>query len=480
MIINIEQKQGKLIISYVNKEGNIAFSQLNVPTNHQYSYVYSKQASRNVPGITSWDGKPVTKVPSQFLNKHRLQEFFMDAGEASTTHLFEMNKPKLYSCDIETDVTDDGFPEPDEAKNRINSVSWVSYPDCTVFGLKPLSGEECNAIEKDINKHVEKHNKTYKFIYKYYENEADMLYDWLYNYARHAPLITGWNFWGFDWLYIHTRCTKKLGMDISWMSPTGQWYEHKIKHRGQTRLVMMPYHKLIVDYMAIYQKWDRTIDVKENNTLDFVSEAATGIRKVKYSGTFQDMYNKDYQKHIFYNAIDSVLVELMDEKLKTMSTFLGLGNITKVEAMSAFSPIQMLEATLSRHAYMRKQVFPKTFDRKQRESFQGAFVFEPKPDLYEWVASFDFASLYPSIMRQFMISIENFVTKDKTFDTNEHQIKCTSGAVFDSSKDPLIPEILANYYNQRKTAKQVSQIAEKELDELKKTKQQRFKLSISS
>ena len=315
MIISIEQRQGSLIISYVNKEGNIAYQQLSVPANQQFNYVYAKQKSGALPGIKSWDGKDVRKVPAQFLNKHRIQEFFMDAGETNTEKLFEANVPNLFSCDIEVDVTDEGFPHASEAKNRINSISWVNYPNCFVFGLKPLSGEECDAIEKNINDHVKKFNKEYRFIYKQYNNEADMLYDFLYNYARHAPLITGWNFWGYDWLYIYNRCVKRLNMDISWMSPTGQWYEHKIKDRGQTKIIMLPQHKLIVDYLAIYEKWDRTVDVKENSTLDFVAEAALGIRKVKYPGTFQEMYNNDYEQYIFYNAIDSILVELIDKNL---------------------------------------------------------------------------------------------------------------------------------------------------------------------
>ena len=474
MIVNIEQRSGRLIISYVNKEGNIAYQQLSVPTNHQFNYVYAKQKSRALPGLTSWDGKGVAKVPAQFLNKHRIQEFFMDAGEKNTEKLFESNKPNLYSCDIEVDVTDDGFPHAADAKNRINSISWVSYPNCFVFGLKPLSGEECDIIEKNINEHIKKFNKKYKFIYKQYNNEADMLYDFLYNYARNAPLITGWNFWEYDWLYIYNRCVKRLNMDISWMSPTGQWYEHKIKNKGKTVIIMLPQHKLIVDYLSIYKKWDRTVDVKENDTLDFVAEAALGIRKVKYPGTFQEMYNNDYEKYIFYNAIDSILVELIDEHLKTMNTFLGLGNITKVEAMSAFSPIAMLEATLTRYAYKRKQVFPKSFDRKERESYKGAYVFEPIPGLYGWVVSLDFASLYPSIMRQFMISIENFITKDKLFNTNDNQIKCITGAVFDASFEPLIPTVLTDFYNQRKTAKHISQQADKEADELKKIKAKRL------
>jgi DNA polymerase elongation subunit (family B) len=264
------------------------------------------------------------------------------------------------------------------------------------------------------------------------------------------------------------------------MSPTGQWYDHSIMVKAEKVHIMLPQHKLIVDYLEIYKKWDRTIDVKENDTLDFVAEAALGVRKVKYPGTLKDLFMKDFEQYIFYNVIDSVLVELIDEKLKTMSTFLGLGNLTRVEAISAFSPIAMLEATSTRYAYKRKQVFPKVFDRKEREPYEGAFVYEPVPGLYPLVASFDFASLYPSIMRQFGISIENFVTKDKNYVVSENQVKCINGAVFDISKEPLLREILTDYYNQRKKAKKVYLTAEEEIEELKNIKAERIKRSFSA
>jgi len=477
MIVNIEQRQGKLIISYVNKERKIAFNQINVPTDHQFSYVYAKPNGKSIKGLKSWDGQPINKTPATYLDKHRLQQFFIDAGEKNLAHLFEPNMPDLYSCDIETDVTDEGFSEASVAANRINSISWVHYPEAYAFGLKPLSGEECDRIEKDINKHVEKFGKTYKFIYKHYKSESEMLYDFLYNFARHAPLITGWFFWGYDWQYIMNRC-KRLNLDVSFMSPTGQWYEHRITIKNEKTSIMLPQHKLIVDYLEIYKKWDRTIDVKENDTLDFVAEAALGVRKIKYPGTLKELFVKDYEQYIFYNVIDSVLVELLDLKLKTMSTFLGLGNITRVEAMQAFSPIAMLEATNTRYAYRRNEIFPKLYDRKEREEYEGAFVFEPIPGLYPLVASFDFASLYPSIMRQFMISIENFVIKDKNYVTNDHQIKCINGAVFDTSGEPLLPLILKDYYNQRKDAKKVYLKAEEEIEELKKIREKKMKGSL--
>ena len=235
----------------------------------------------------------------------------------------------------------------------------------------------------------------------------------------------------------------------------------------------MPQHKLIVDYMEIYKKWDRSVDVKENNTLDFVAEAVLGITKVKYPGDFKQLFRQDYDKYVFYNAIDTILVEEIDRKIKTMGTFLGLGNLTRVEAMSAFSPIAMLEATLDRYAYDRGWVFPKSRGKGEREDFEGAFVFEPDPGLYEWVASFDFASLYPTIMRQFEISIENFVTKNKQHNPTEKQIKCASGAIFDATTEPLLSEILTNYYQQRKDAKKVSMKAELEVDELEKILKER-------
>lgn len=465
MILNIEQRVGQLIISHVNKEGGISYMKLNVPPAHQFSYQYAKYPSGAVQGLKSWDGKQVRKVPSGFLSKHRLQEFFIDAGEELTAPLFERNMPKLSSCDIEVDVTDDGFAEAADARNRINTIAWSNFPEVYVFGLEELSGEQCSQIEKEINDHLKPINRKYKFIYKKYESESDMLYDFLYNYARHATLITGWNFWNFDWRYISNRC-KRLNIDISWMSPTKQWYRHKIMDRNNKVDVMLPQHKLIVDYMEIYKKWDRIIDPKENNSLDFVAESALGIKKVKYPGTFQDLY-RDYPKHVFYNAIDTILVEEIHRKLKTMDTFLNLGNINKVESMSAFSPIHMLEATAARYGYKRGLVFPKGQFDKERADYEGAFVYKPTPDLYGWVAAFDYASLYPSIMRQFKISMENFVGKNRDYEPKPHEIKCSSGAIFDSSEEPLLPEILTDYYAQRKEAQKLAKAAEIEVDKLK-------------
>lgn len=463
MIVNIEQYQSKLIISYVNKEGSISFNKIAIPPSQQFNWVHTNKQNADTTHI-GWDKRPVKKVPAKFLTNTRIQEFFLLAGK-QVSHLFENNMPDLYSCDIETEMTDDGFAEPSEAKNKIITIAWSHKDEVIVFGLKPLSGDEIDEVEKNINKHLEKINKKYKLIYKQFDSEANMLYDFLYNYARHAPLITGWNFWNYDWQYIYNRC-KRLNLDISWMSPTKQWFPHKIIEKGQKKNIYLPQHKLIVDYLEIYKKWDRTVNPKENNTLDYVAETALGIKKVRYNGTFQDLYN-DFPLHVFYNAIDTILVEQIHNKIKTMNTFLQLSNLTKIEAIQSFSPIQMTTATLVRYAYKRNMVFPKQDRNRTKEEYEGAFVFKPIPGLKEWVASFDYASLYPSIMRQFKISIENFLFKDKNYEIKDHEIKCSSGAVFDNSEEPLMSEMLTDYYGMRKSTKKIEVQAEMEIDYLK-------------
>jgi DNA polymerase elongation subunit (family B) len=464
MVINFQQKPGSLLVSFIKPDGGVGYTNFTVPPSQQYSYQYAKTGG--LKDLMSWDDKPVKRVACQLLDKFRIQEFLIDAKEENVKHLFEVNMPLLSCCDIETDVTDEGFCEPSSAANRVNSISWVEKESITAFGLKPLSAKQCQDIENDINAHVAKFNIKYKFLYKQYENEVYMLQDFFYNYARLATAITGWNFIAYDWQYLTNRCNR-LGIDISFMSPTKKWKDKTIQDKNNKVKVKFPLHKLIFDYLEIYKKWDRTVEVKESATLDFVSELLLGIKKVKYPGTLQDLYNKDYEKYIFYNCIDSVLVQLLDKKLKTMSTMLGLGNITRIETMDAFSPISMFEATMARYAYNVGKVFPKDDTHHHREEYEGAFVFEPTPGLYEWVSSFDYKSLYPSVARQFMMSFDNLICKDKDHVCKPNEIKTISGAVFDKGYYALLPAILTDYFGMRVTTKNVSTTAELNASKLK-------------
>ena len=74
-----------------------------------------------------------------------------------------------------------------------------------------------------------------------------------------------------------------------------------------------------------------------------------------------------------------------------------------------------------------------------------------------------------------MQQYNDFLFKDKNYTPKANEIKAANGAVFDASYEPLISEILTDYYNQRKETKKVSINAEKEADALKHILDKRLK-----
>ena len=182
-------------------------------------------------------------------------------------------------------------------------------------------------------------------------------------------------------------------------------------------------------------------------------------------------YKFHFETYIYYNAVDTFLVYLIDKKLKTMQTFLMLGNVTRVEAQKAYSPIWMTEAIVTREFYKRKRVVAEIKKGTKTGSFEGAYVKQPVPGLYEAIATFDFASLYPSAMRQWNISPESY--RGKNVDVKEGWIKTASGAVFDNSQDSVMRMILTDFYGKRKESKNKSFELEKEIDFLEKILLQR-------
>ena len=456
MIVDIEQQDGVLTISHIDTAGDIAMQKFVIPQDQLFEWEYCKEGQKPYSGISSWDGKPVHKKRSRYLSKWRIEEFLFTLPPEKTENIYALNAPKKFFLDIEVEVHDE-WPKPETAKTPVTAITFCTGNRVISMGTRPLTGEQIASIRRRVIEHL-KEEVEYNYIA--FNSEYDMLVSFFHKAIHKMPLLTGWNFVGFDWTYLRNRCDR-LNIDISHSSIS------KKLIGGNS----FPMHRLVVDYLEVYKKWDRLIDVKENNTLDFVAKAALGIPKVKYNGTLQDLYENDFESYIFYNVVDTKLVEMIDRKLNTMQTFLLLGNITRVEALRAYSPIYMAESAMCREFLLRGKVFPRTdkFNRK-RENYEGAFVVEPKTGLYEWVASFDFASLYPSIMRQWNISPESYIRNLQAGETGnpEVEIVCSSGAVFQKTPDSAFRSILTDYYGRRKIAKRAYLEIEEEIEQLKK------------
>lgn len=464
MIIDIITRSNNLEISYIDENGLVDIMKKTIPDSEMFLYVESEKQCTNTNKI-SWTGKPVKTIKTDNLSKYRILEYIeKHFTKEEKDLLFSYNTPRKYFVDIETEVTDDGFPDPKIAKNKITAIAVCTGSNIICMGSKPLSALEIKSIEEDTNKYLSDFGEKITVKYKYFEEEQKMLEDFFYKILPKAPLVTGWNFINFDWTYLKNRA-KIYDIDISLCSPS-----KSVKRDGD------PYHKAFVDYLEIYRKWDRVIEVKENNSLDFVAKAALGVSKIKYNGSLQDLYNKDYQTYILYNVIDTKLVELIDKRLKTISVMFTLANVSKVELLKTYSPISMTESVLCYMLLDENKVIPFNRDRKEREAYEGAYVFEPTPGMYRGIIALDFASLYPSIMRQWNISPETYIKnipkeEFKNVDLSQYTLTA-SGAIYYNEKTQkgIFNTMLSSYYKKRKESKSKMEEIDLEIEKLKALK----------
>lgn len=520
MIINKEQidsvdSEGNLVkdlvISYVNKEGTISFLKWQIPQSEMFEWAYTNRGNADrpfqaydantrqpllnedgSPKMVQWksyDNKWVKKVPTtKDLSDARLSEIISGWGSA-VDGLFEANTPITWSCDIETAPYNGEFSDPADALGAINTIAITKFPQTIVFGWKELTGKECDWVQEQIENYSEL-TKGYKFEYRYFKSEREMLEAFI-DFIVPIPNITGWNFLGYDWTYIYNRC-RLLGINLDRLCPTGTYNRFKLNRKNVID-VQVPNHRIISDYLLIYRQWDRTVEVKENDTLNFVSNAVLkGVKKVEHEWGFEEFYRDHFAEYVFYNSIDTILVEKIDEKIKTAQIWYMMAAELRIDLNSAFSTILPAETVMTNFVFPQYKVVPK----KQKSSeggdddYTGAFVWPTQPGIYKYIGGLDFASLYPSIMRQFEISPESFLFKDQVeigkddlgnpiyrvgdYKPKKDEIKTVSGAVYKKDPNAVLPAILTHYFAKRKQAKADRKQADTDYEYLLKVYEERF------
>jgi DNA polymerase elongation subunit (family B) len=461
MVLDIELNDNELLISYFDKEGKAKLKKFPIDTPLNWT-ICSERDPRREKDFSNWDGKPVKKITDRRLNKWSVYEFIHNLPPEDKEEITALNFPKVQSIDIETEVID-SFPIPEVAREKITTIAISTESNTTiVLGWKPITKQQ----EKEIFDKHRDYLKAYgEWTFKYicFEDEYNMMYTFINKFLPNFSLVIGWNFMAFDWKYIYNRC-KRLGIDVKEASPSK-------KLQGNDNI---PVHIGMVDYLEIYKRWDRTVPIKESNSLDFVSNAVLGVTKLKYNGTLQDLYEKDYDKYILYNAIDAALVCLIHTKLKTLNAILSMSGLCNLSIYKSQSAVNLTEALLWKGYYSRNKVIADKRVETPKGSYEGAYVKEPEPGMFTAVTCFDYASLYPSIMRQFNVSPESFIVK--TIDQNKLEknrqdpnfIVSVNGAIYDNKEISVLKEILTNLYSERKLNKNKHLEIERKLAKIKK------------
>ena len=406
----------KLSVSYINEDGNKKILDFNVAKFKTYYYTPKGR-------YLSWDGamcdEKYTENPSDFDYK----TFFEELNPKYKKLLEGKYLPKMYTFDIETYVMD-GVSAGEAAQTGCAPILTISIasPDCNVMvlGTKKLDEEGVEYVSKSFDEYISKleyfNNLKMKkpyIKYIYFSSEREMLDYFLSKIVAKVPVLAGWNSILFDWQYIVNR-VKNYYQDLSIQLSSCSYsvknnlysdvFENKIT-------LPMPRHTLIIDMMDIVKKYDyKGIFDKAAFNLDYVAHETIGANKIEYDGELQDLYQSDYKKYIYYNAIDSVLVQLIDKRFKSFEIICLQALYCSLNIEAAFSMIAITESLVFKDFYKNglKIVYEER-NGVERGKLLGAYVKDPTPGKYQYIACNDFASLYPSTIITCNLSFENFI-----------------------------------------------------------------------
>lgn len=484
----------KLIISYVDQSGDIKLKYYQMDNPLKYVTCESDDPQRH-PKFRSWDNKPVKQIEVSIPDRYSIYEFLDQLPEEEKSEIFQFNLPKMYFVDIETEIID-GFPDAETAPTQVLSISVVYDDKIILMGLKDMPDDMQERIRINTNKYFQKFGSDYKFKYVKYECEFDMLWSFFYKMVPKMPLITGWNFLNYDWLYLVNRArkiSKWVDGKENKIDPSISSFTRRMNKVWSTNYEV-PAHRMIFDYMQLYEVCDTSIKVKESSSLDFVSNKLVGVEKIKYSGSLQALYNDDFETFMYYNAVDSVLVQKIHEARNYISIIFAISELSRIRIVdvvsqmnNALGSLAITEGVLrNRFRDMDNIVLFKdeNSERDGGTGIAGGWVKDPVVGMNRWCVTYDFASLYPTVQRQFFIAPETFIgvkpeNEDK-FCINEGQkieidksnhVVCVNGVVFEKRISPTL-NMLEDVYFERKRNKKIMMDKKEELksvlDEIKK------------
>jgi DNA polymerase elongation subunit (family B) len=473
----------RLVVSYVDNTGDIKLKYYEWENPKKYTICEENDPERH-PQFKSWDGKPVKLVEVTSPDRYAIYEFLDSLPESEKSEIFEFNLPKIYFVDIETEIVD-GFPDAETAPTRILSISVVYDDKIMLLGLKDMPEDMQKRITDNTNKYFGKFKTEYKLKYIKYEDEFDMMYSFFYKMIPKMPVITGWNFVNYDWVYLVNRARKLRkyinGKEYT-IDPAVSSLTKRI-NKVWMRNEEMPAHRMIFDYMQLYEICDTSIKVKESSSLDFVSNKLVGVEKIKYSGSLQKLYEDDFETFMYYNAVDSVLVQKIHEARNYISIIYAISSLSRIRIVDVISQFNNALGSLAitegvlRNRFREQEnivLFKGEKSSEENVGISGGWVKDPVVGMNQWCVTYDFASLYPTCQIQWFIAPENFVGiqshKDKNYCDNgveidpEKHVVCVNGSVFQKRNSPTI-QMLKDVYADRKKNKKIMMSKK---DELKK------------
>lgn len=357
-------------------------------------------------------------------------EIFVLAEKFSEIKTKEEFRPKILAFDIETDDTEIG-------KGDILMIS--------VFGSgikKVLTWKKCGGCGDYV---------------KFFKNEKEMIIGFVNLVKEYKPdVLTGYFSDGFDLPYLRQACVKnkiKLSLGLDGTEPV---FSKGVIHSGKiSGLVHLDLFRFV---SAVYSQY------LQSETLSLNEVAGELIGENKKEFDFEKlslMSSSDWKEFIEYNLQDSKITYLLAERLWAdifaMSHIIKepLFNITRDRMSSHVENYVLHNLERFDEIAEKRPVYEEIHKRKALGKYEGAYVLQPTPGLYEDMCVFDFTSMHASIIVSFNLSRSTLLEKEEknSYKTPEFFFGGRKSLFYFSKEKGFFPELLGEIVKLRKKYK---------------------------
>lgn len=437
-------------------------------------------------GITTLDGAPLLPYRLDTLNEGRefldqhpdaygnIQCEYMALADTygDAEILPDMDRLYVWNLDIEVDSST-AFAPPENPFAAIITITvrWRhrGKSGVVVYGTKPYTPAD-------------------GVTYHHCADETALLQQFVADWrgrGDYPDIITGWNVQFYDMPYLVNRIKQELGEPAALtLSPFERIAHRTVTLYGKDQSVVDIRGIAILDYLELYKKF--TYTQQESYRLDHIAHVELGKRKLSYEEykSLAELYRQNYTKFVEYNIQDVEIVDELDQKLKLIELVCALAYSAKANYVDTFKQVRLWDIMIYHYLRARNIQIPPRREVDKTEQYAGAYVKDPLVGQHEWVVSFDVASMYPHLIREWNLSPETLMSKvsgawhtvDDLLtrpDVHEHlndgeYAIAANGVLTRRDHEGFLPAMLKTLYEERTRYKTMATDAKKQRETLDK------------
>ena len=304
-------------------------------------------------------------------------------------------------------------------------------------------------------------------------------------------IVVGYNSDFFDIPYLYYRTKRILKEQVYRLSPIAKIEENIYNPMSPINIGLIN----SLDFMLLFKKY--ITKVESSYKLHDIGIKYAELGKIEYEGSLDKLFREDINKFIDYNIRDVEILEKLEEKLGFIDLTILISHLCHTPYESIYYNTTLNEGAILSYLKQNNIIAPnkptttnpsiKEFEIgdivinqrgtptiegiihsiidynvvvrtasgeykprsirtiKKKEGYNGGFLLEPKPGIYDWLSDFDYSSFYPSSIRSLNLGIETLVARI-VIDNSTKELWCSLIELKEKDPNQLITIEKLNKY----------------------------------